>query len=462
MKYTNKMFLGLVSLFYSLGMLPFHTLASDKPASANQVAPIEIAADDLNFSDSTGDIYAKGNVIITRNTDEITSDLLQGNIKSHEIWTDSTATILEPKYNLAGTGIQYNYENRRGSISSATGHVGKLHVGGEEVSMTPDEVVIHNGMVTTCPAKVPDYHISADKIEVWPGDKLIAYNAKFWIRNMVLFSLPKYELSLRDNKSSDSSRSPFPSIGLSSGDGVYVKQSLTYPLTKNLSLYTDLVYYSKANFKPTYGFIDQEKNYDIHLLGGYFRDSDGNWIQKRPELEFSYYAHRLGHLPASYTFGAAVGNWIDSTKSSWHQDYNFYLSGDPIHLGSSTLNLGAGMEQVRESYEKSIENSLKLDAVLTSPISSNLSTSMEYHSNSNLHSIFAYNQPTTSKELDLSVNYRIDHMNSISVRESYDLVSRRVADLDYTWNRNIHCFEADVTYRAKRKQVIVNFSTAKF
>lgn len=458
MKYTKKVFLGLVSLFFSLGIMPFHVLASDKPTSDSQVAPIEVVADNLNFSDSTGDIYAKGNVLITKNTDKVISDLIQGNIKSQEVWTDSKAEIIRPTYNLEGTGMQYNYETRIGSITSATGHIGKMHVGGEQASINPDEVVIHNGMVTTCPAKVPDYHISAEKIEVWPGDKLIAYNAKFWIKNMVIFSLPKYEMSLRDKSAS----SPFPRLGFSGDDGLYLKQYLEYPLTNSISLYGDLVYYSKAKFKPSYGLVDRQKNYAIHLSGGHFRDSDGNWIQKRPELEFSYYAHRLGHLPVSYTFGAAIGNWIDSTKSSWHQDYNFYLSGDPIHLGTSTLNLGTGIGQVRESYDHSIVNSLKLDAVLSSPISSNLSTSIEYHYNSNPRSLFTFEEPKTSKELDLGVNYHIDHMNSISVRESYDLTSQRVTDIDYTWNRNLHCFEADITYRAKRDQVIVNFSTAKF
>lgn len=458
MKYTKRVFLGMVSLFLSLGIMPLHALATEKPASDSQVAPIEVVADNLNFSESTGDIYAKGNVIITKNTDKVISDLLQGNIKSHEVWTDSRAKIIKPTYNLEGIGIQYNYETRIGSISSATGHIDKIHVGGDQVSMNPDEVVIHNGMVTSCPAEVPDYHISGDKIEVWPGEKLIAYNVKFWIKNLVIFSLPKYEISLQGKSDS----SPFPRLGFSGDDGLYLKQYLKYPITNSISLYGDLVYYSKAKFKPNYGIINQQKNYDIRLLGGHFRDSDGNWIQKRLELEFSYYANRLGHLPVSYTFAATIGNWIDSTKSSWHQDYNFYLSGDPIHVGSSTLNLGTGIEQVRETYDHTIVNSLKLDAVLNSQISSNISTSIEYHYNSNPRSLFTFKEPKTSKELDWGINYRIDHMNSISVRESYDLTSQRVTDIDYTWNRNLHCFEADITYRAKRDQVIVNFSTAKF
>ncbi len=453
----SKVLLGLVLLSLSLAIMPFHALANDKPESNIEPAPIVVEADDLNFSDSTGDIYAKGNVMITKNTEKIISDLLQGNINSHEIWTDSNVGLIEPEYNLDGSSIRYNYETHKGTIANAMGHVGKEHIGGEQVSVTPDEVVIHNGMITTCPAKVPDYHISADKIEVWPGDKIIAHSAKFWIKNMVIFSLPKYETSLRSG-----SDSPFPRLGYSNNDGMYVKQYLEYPATNNLSIYGDLVYYAKSKFKPAYGLVDRQKNYDVRLLGGYFRDFDGNWIQKRPELEFSYYAHHLRHLPVSFTFGATTGNWSDSTKSSRHEDYSLYLSGDSIHLGSSTLALGTGVEQIRENYDHSITNSLKLDAIVNTQISSRFSTSVEYHYNSNPRSLFAFNAPKTAKEMDLSINWRIDRMNSIRIRESYDLVTQQASDIDYTWNRNLHCFEADITYRAKRDQVLVDFSAVKF
>lgn len=435
------------------------TQSPTKTQQAANNTPIVIEANELSLNDETGDILAKGKVVITQNGQRLETEQLDGNTKLSEIWIKDKLHFTQPGTALDGTNALFNYKLNTGSMEHAKGKVDKQYISGEDVSIFPEKITALNATTTNCPAKVPDYHVSADKIEIWPGDYMIAYNAKFWIKDKVIFTLPKYRQSLKKD-----AQSQFPSFGYDNDDGFYIKQHVEYPVTQRLAAYVNLDYYTKARFKPSYGLIDYEKNYSIGVAKGHFRDDDGHWIKKEPEFKFYYYPHRLGEKsPVSYTFTAIYGKWIDSAKTSWHQDYNLYFTRDPIKLDDrSKLYLGTGVEQVRESYNKSVNNIIKYDATVDRAWSDKLYTWVGYHYTQNNSSLFAYGSTSVSRELASGFSYKIDKMNTISVAQSYDLNAQKVADLDYTWNRNLHCWQATITYRAKREQIRFDLSTTRW
>lgn len=432
-------------------------------ATAKTKAPIVIEGDDLSFSDATGQVFAKGNVSVTQNGTKLATELLEGNTKQSTVWTDTPVDFTDPaqKLHLAGTGIHYNYKDKNGTMQKAAGQVDKDRVTGQNIDMlSTDEIIIRNGTLTRCPAKVPDYHVSAEKIELWPGEKLIAHNAKIWIKNVVIYSTPKYQTMLGANAGE---KREFPRLGYNTHDGLAIKQYLEYPLSDKVAAYTDLNYYSDAGFKPQYGVIDREKAFSFQVESGHFIDGDDNWIKKAPEFRFNLHSQRLGSLPASYTFSAVYGKWDDYHKSSWHQDYSFYVSRDPIKLSDSlTLNLGAGLEWVHESFDSSSQDMLRYDASLTKEWSPRLSTWVGYHYVKNNAGLFNYNSIDMERELDTGFYYKIDRLNGIVFNQRYDLQNNRVYDQDYTWKRNLHCFEADITYRAKRHEVRWDLNIAKW
>ncbi len=458
---TKKALLGLLALMLVFGnSLPgqANDKKQDKPAKPK--APIVIEGDEVSFSDLTGEVFAKGNVKVTQDGEQLVTDLMHGNTKQYELWADGSATFTQPGTTLTGTGTHYNYQTHAGTMQKAAGMVGRERVTGKNMEMFPDELIAHNGTMTACPAKVPDYHISADKVEIWPGDKMIAYNAKFWIKNKVIFSMPKYQTSLRSN---DGSQSQFPRIGYNSNDGFFIKQYMEYPLTNNIAAFSDLAYSTKANFRPNYGLIDRESKYSLKVVQGYFQDSDNNWIKKQPEFDLLFNTQRIGTSPLSYTVSAIYGKWVDSSKSSWHQDYSLYFSRDPIKLGSSmSLSLGTGIEEVRESFNGSSNFVYKFDSTVNKQWSPKFNSWVGYHYTRNNPTLFAYNQTDLSRELDVGFTYKIDRLNSIGFSQSYDLVNNHVYDQDYTWYRNLHCWQADITWRARRHQLIWNVSTIRW
>lgn len=456
---------------YLLGLLALITVFStalpvqaaemkNNTKAAAVTAPITFEGDDLSFSDATGEVFAKGNVKIQKDQTLIQTEELRGNTKESIIRVDGSANFTQPGVNLIGSGVEYNYKIRSGSLGEANGKVGKEFVGAKNISLTADELVLHDGTITRCPAKVPDYHISADKIEVWPGNKIIAYNAKFWIKDKMIFSLPKYQKSIKENAQSESD---FPQLGYTSKDGAFIIQHLEYPISNNVAAFANLAYYTKSDFKPNVGIINRDTNYTLSLSQGHYRDSDDKWIKKEPELKLDYFGGKIGQSPISYRFGAVYGKWADKYKTSWHQDYSVYFSHDPIRIGDSVrLNLGTGFEWLHESYDNSSQEIFRYDATLIKDFSPRFSTWVGYHSYDKQSNLFDYDTPDLNKQLDSGFHYQIDKMNGFTYNQTYDLDRNRVYDQDYTWNRDLHCWQADITYRAKRGEIKWTFTTKQW
>jgi len=473
---NNKLILGILALAIVFGATnPGQAQEETNPSTLEQTPivaqtqvpevaaqvpvkqpPIVIEGDQLSFSEETGDIFANGKVVITNQGQRVESEHFEGNTKLSEVWTNVPATFFMPGTEITGTYTLYNYKLKTGSMDKAKGRLENEFVSGENISMFPDKYIINNGTMTKCPAQVPDYHISADKIEIWPNDKLIAYNAKFWIGKTVIFAMPKYQQSIAPG----AGESAFPRIGYDSDDGFYIRQHLNYPLNNKLSAYVNLDYYTKSNFKPSYGLVQRESKFTLRVDQGYFQDSDDNWIKKEPEINFVYSPQRIGNLPVKYNITAIYGKWTDDYKTSWHQDYRLYFRHDPIKLSDTvTLNLGTGIRQVRESYNDSTKNITRYDATVAKEWSDSLNTWVGYHYIKNNATLFEYDSDSLSRELNTGFTYKIDKMNTIQVKHRYDLDRSRTKDLDYVWYRNLHCWDAKITYRAERDQIKFDITT---
>ncbi|HWQ60749.1 MAG TPA: LPS-assembly protein LptD, partial [Negativicutes bacterium] len=431
---------------------------SGKDAKPQPKAPIVIEADEIYFSDLNGTMFAKGSVVINQDKTKLMGELIRGNAKQNEIWIDDKARYKERDINLVGSQINYNYGTKNGTIAAANGVIGDDFVTGQKIELINGEYIIHDGTLTGCPAKVPDYHVSATKVEIWPGEKMIAYNAKFWIKNTVIYSMPKYQKSLRK----DATASEFPRIGQSSSDGTYISQHLEYPFNDSLSASADLAYYSKTGFRPLYGLKDREKSYELGVVYGYSIDGNDHWVKREPEFSLFFDKRQLFSLPINYSAGATYGRWSDVTKSSWQRTYSVYFSSFPIKLGPSELVLGTGIANNWQSYTDKAFNRYVYDATLTSVWSPGFSTFLGYHYRRNMADIFAYNRPDMAREGDFGFSYKLDPLNRITLKWIYDIGNSHLYDADVTWSHNLHCWQADVTYRIKRSKLKVTFVTKKF
>ena len=420
--------------------------------------PISIEANKLSFSDLTGDLLAKGNVILTKDVQVISAEEMRGNTKRTEVWIDGQGTLREPGTELVGTGTHYNYTSRIGDMYKVKGKVGKEYLSGSKVEFAPEKMVAFDGTVTLCPAIVPDYHLSAEKVEIWPGEKMIAHNAKFWIGKRVIYSMATYETSLVQ----DEQKSAFPRIGYNSSTGFRISQYLEYPLANRLVAFADAAYYSKQGFEPNYGLISRQKAYTLKLYQGKEENSDDEWIERQPELMLQMDSKRLGKVVGDFT--ATSGKWIEDGVSGWRQDYKLYFRRDPIKLGNkTTVQVGGGFEKVNYGFDDSTNNIWSLKTTVTVKPSERLETWVTYaYNHQSGTSPYEFDRIDANREIFTGFRYKIDAKNTAIVKMEYDMDHKKVEELDYTWRHNLHCLDVDLTYRAERNQWNVKLSTVEW
>ncbi|WP_378950875.1 LPS-assembly protein LptD [Pelosinus sp. sgz500959] len=431
----------------------------NKSTDVNAVKlPVVVEADELSFSDLTGDLFAKGNVVLTKNVQVISTEEVRGNTKQTEIWIDGKAILKEADTTLVGTGTHYNYTSRIGNMHEVKGKVGKEYLSGTNVDFSPEKMVAFDGTVTRCPAVVPDYHISAEKVEIWPGEKMIVHNAKFWIGKMMIYSMATYETSLVPGQQ----KSAFPRIGYDSSTGLSISQYFEYPLADRLTAFIDADYYSKQGFMPTYGFASRQNDYTIKLYQGKEKNGDDEWVEREPELMLKMNSKRFGKVIGDFT--ATSGKWSEGAITGWRQSYKLYFSRDPIQLNDkTTLVVGSGFENINYGYDKSTNNIWSIDTTVTVKPNERFETWMTYaYNNQSGTSPYDYDRLDTSRELFAGLTYHIDARNSASVKMDYYLDASKIKDMDYTWRHNLHCIDADLTYRAKRGQWNLKLSTVEW
>ena len=409
-------------------------------------APVVIEGDDISFDNANGDVYAKGNVIIKQNPATLYADDIRGNTKRTEVNIDGKAKIIEPGMNLDGYSTFYNYQSHIGNMGKAKGIIDyEKHVQGERIEFLPDEYIIYNGTVTKCPAKKPDYHMRAKKIEIWPNDRMVAYDAQFLIKDKVIYSTSRYETKIGDNQENKA----FPRVGYNTEDGAYVIQNFQQPLSDSIMAEENIGYYTKRQFKNDYAITKRDPNYTLALTAGDFLDDSSNWIKKEPELKFTYATKRIAGSAWKYNFTSLYGRWIDDYKTSWHQDHTLYFTRDPIPLSKTlSLSIGTGYEVVKESYDGSQINTMKYDATFNKKINNKLNVYTGYHytQNNSQNSLFDYDNSSVGENLASGIIYRFDDKNTVTISQDFNLATGKTADMYYTWYRNLHCWNMALTY----------------
>ena len=133
----------LVVVVLFAGALPAQA-APRKKKEKKPPQPIEIVADEMYFSDKTGELFARGNVIITQEKSKIFADIVRGNDKQKELWVDGKAKLIDPLTNITGVRIRYNYDAKFGSMENIKGKCGDDFVSGSNIHFENGKYTAYN------------------------------------------------------------------------------------------------------------------------------------------------------------------------------------------------------------------------------------------------------------------------------------------------------------------------------
>lgn len=432
-------------------------------------APIIFEGNDIMYNSVTGEVYGRGNVKITKNYSRMTTEDAEGNIQSGDIEIPVKSHMIQvtnPTVDMDSDKTKYNYNTKTGVMNNAKGRLDNRYIYGEQVEFYPDYYVIYNGTMTRCPAKKPDYLLSADKIEIYPDDHMVAYNAKFKIKGRTIYQTDEYVTKIGANSDGKSGWMPFR-LRANNDDGVTIGYDYKKNLMPHVDAYARLKYTTNDGMRNIYGVGWQNAGSSFNIENGKYEDDDDRWLEK--EISYTYsYGRRLGTSPLSFGFHSEYGLWKQDGIKSWHRENDFSLRHDPIRLDASgrlRLYPSIGYKLVHEDLNDENYNSLYYDLTLLGEVNDKLVAYTGYHYSriSAENTLFTYGLNDYSKKVSAGLSYSIDDKNRIVIATGFDASDDlTLRDLDYYWYHDWHCIQTELKYEEKEDKWSIHFNFLNF
>ena len=252
-------------------------------------APAVFEGDDLRYDVETGEFQAIGKVdIIQIDGHRFQSDEIYGNIKDQVVRIPGKAHILQvtpdsPRITLDGYRTVYNYGTQTGTMGAARGKTGEYYISAKRFEFYPEHVVAYDATQTKCGAKRPDYHLSAERMEIWEGKVIKMYKIKFWIKDNIVATKDYDERDITQKQENH-----FPRVGYNRDHGAYIEQKFEYPIIDHVKGTINAHVETKNGIRSNTGIRYDNRDFNARLVYGYFEDSDNIWIQKEPSLILGY------------------------------------------------------------------------------------------------------------------------------------------------------------------------------
>ena len=433
------------------------TKKADKKAKdeQKQVLPITLYGDRVLYHQDTGDFFAEGNVRILQGQQTLNTVKLEGNTQTGDVFLNAGGKLTDKDAQMTGEWLHYNFNNKTGEIKKITGTSGKDIFKADHAIIMPDVITLDEGGQTTrCPAVEHDpcVLITAQKVEIYPKEKIVAYDVKIYIKGKHVYSRDIW-VNRMDSKQEQSFA---PKLGYSDNDGLKMKFHYEYNLSERLAAVGDFNYTDKNGYKPTYGINYETRDYYAKLQDSWSEDSDDNWIKKESDITVGLKNQRISDgLPLSYSAYYNHGLWKENSIRSWHTEYGIRINHDRIYFDQDKnlfLDFGIGAKQKKESYDDSKTNTMTYNASLGKKFDERWNTWASYYWEKSENDLFAYNRPDMSEELQNGLTYNFDKNNSLTFVNRYDLGNGGVYEQDWRYTHNFCCWQIEIEYRDKKAE----------
>ncbi len=427
--------------------------------------PAVFEGDDLVYYSGSGEFIATGKVdIIQLAGYRFQSDEAKGNVKEQYVQVDGKAHLLQltegaPRVTLDGYKTYYNYGTKTGTMESANGKMGEYYLTGKRFEFYPDHIVVYDGTQTKCGAKTPDYHLSAERMEIWPEQVVRMYNVKFWIKNKVVGTKEYEERQLGEKE-----KNYFPRIGYNSDYGVYIHDNFEIPLAKHWDFQIGAHIETKHGIRSNAELFYTNRDLKGCVKYGFYDDKDARWIQKEPSLDIWYEKH-FDNAPLSYRIEGEYGHWRQNSIASTHQEYELNLYHDPIALGKFYLFLHTGYKITKDDV-KNLKNvgdttvrGFNWNIMLAREFNDRLAAYVgySYDKNTSQNSVFDFDKDDYSRKVQAGVSWWLTPIDRVVVGVDWNADKHTVKDVDYYWYHDLHCSQAVLRWRGKRKKLEVHW-----
>jgi len=221
--------------------------------------PIEAVADQLSYDKTNKKIIGIGNVLVTYKDKRLTADRAEIFTNEKHVYAEGHVVVDDAGQKLEGDKVFYDFGKSQGSFPQGR-YINPPYYGdGEEINrLSQDQIQVTGGSITTCDLDHPHYLLTTQRVKVYPGDKIVAFNVVFKVLGTPLAWVPYVTIPL------DDVNAPFViQPGYSSEFGAYVSLIKGWSINKNIHGRANLDIRQKRGvgfgFKSAYDYTDEHK-----------------------------------------------------------------------------------------------------------------------------------------------------------------------------------------------------------
>lgn len=172
---------------------------------------------------------ARDNVAIHVGDTDIYADHAKYNSATHDVEVDGNVRIYRATHLYVGESGIYNIDTKEIRATNMRADYAPYFVAGKEISVLSDnETIVKQGTFTTDDSSDPTFHLRANTVRIYEGDRVIFQNVAFYIGKVPIFWWPYLYQSLNDSFSFSISPSFLSSWGPS------LLTEVTFPITKEI------------------------------------------------------------------------------------------------------------------------------------------------------------------------------------------------------------------------------------
>jgi lipopolysaccharide assembly outer membrane protein LptD (OstA) len=271
------MFVTVLALVASVGWAAPNPLGPMDGLSgiATSTVPVDIQARSMEYNRARNLVVASGNVVVTREGEELKADSIQLNTVTHDVEARGNVVFTRLKNVWRGNYMRYNFATGAWNTGAFESTFDPFFVTATSAKMTTNETeyVLKRAVLTTCTNhyKGCHYTISSRTLRVKPGNRMIGRHTVMRLGGIPVFYTPIWYRALSDR-----------AVGLSAETGYrkrmgyFLLISIKYWMSQSIRGVTQIDYRGKRG--PALG---QEIGWHLPeqaghgRIYGYFANDDG-------------------------------------------------------------------------------------------------------------------------------------------------------------------------------------------
>ena len=164
--------------------------------------PVVIDGDEINYLQQEGKIVAKGNVVMKYKDVELYCDHAEFDAVTNIANIKGDAKIIRGDTILEGRDVVYNFNTYNAVTDTVSIIDPPIYGKAKDAQMQGrDKYVLSKGYITTCDLEVPHYRLTAKRVVVYPGQRVVAKNMVLMVGKVPVFYFPYFSQSLKDRSS---------------------------------------------------------------------------------------------------------------------------------------------------------------------------------------------------------------------------------------------------------------------